>query len=88
MWLCLLTVPLTPTVGGQRHPTVWLFLCPFAKVKTLFDFGFLLYLHLLDAGCARYVQGFGLKAGSRSYWRLETPGIVISRQCQSCYSRS
>ena len=52
--------------SGQRHPTVWLFLCPFAKVKTLFDCGFLLYLHLLDAGCARYVQGFGLKAGSRS----------------------
>lgn len=53
-------------LGGQRHPIAWLFLCPFAKVKTLFDCGFLLYLHLLDAGCARYVQGFGLKAGSRS----------------------
>lgn len=39
-------------LGGQRHPTVWLFLCPFAEVKTLFACGFLLYLHLLDAGCA------------------------------------
>jgi hypothetical protein len=45
------TVLITPTVGGQRHPIVWLFLCPFAEVKTLFDFGFLLYLHLPDAGC-------------------------------------
>lgn len=39
-------------LGGQRHPTVWLFLCPFTEVKTLFGCGFLLYLYLLDAGCA------------------------------------
>lgn len=88
LWRCLLTVLITPTIGGQRHPTVWLFLCPFAKVKTLFDCGFLLYLHLLDAGCARYVQGFGLKAGSRTYGRWWTPGIVIHRRCQSSHHRS
>ena len=53
-------------LGGQRHPIAWLFLCPFTKVKTLFDCGFLLYLHLLDAGCPRYVQAARPKAGSRS----------------------
>lgn len=39
----------TPS-GGRRHPTVWPFLCPFAKADTFSGFDFLLYLHLVMPG--------------------------------------
>ena len=72
LWRGVRTVLVTPTGGNatRQHGAF------FALCKSQVCFWLLLSAKIASAGCARYVQGFGLKTGSGSCSRYEHPAFL------------